>query len=226
MESKEDSRVLVVKREILFADDAYFTGFRGVNTDPDFEKRIEENYEFIRRGSIGNCGAEENPKYKQIIPFMFLTRKKDKTIFTSRYFGAEERLTGMLTIGVMGHIEEHDCQENPEGQRRFVKGSPIYEGALRELSEEVEIIGLKSDPILIPFGYINLDKLPVDLVHFGLVYGLLVDGLEVRAKDESLAGSRFMKTEELGDLLREDNPKLCTWTKVAFPYIKNFIEGH
>ena len=117
-------KVLVVKTEKLAK---YISGRTGLLTE-DREAMLDiiiNEHEFIDRPA-----AEEDPSYKQIIPYVVLTQKD--LVFATRRLnkGGESRLHGKVSIGIGGHINPVD-----EKDRRSV----LMHGLERELDEEVYI---------------------------------------------------------------------------------------
>ena len=94
--------VLVVKTEKL---SQFISGRTGLITESNAEMLdiIRAEHEFIPRPD-----AENDPGYKQIIPYVVL-RRGDKIFMTRRLKkGGEARLHGLMSIGVGGHINPVD----------------------------------------------------------------------------------------------------------------------
>lgn len=72
--------------------------------------------------------AEEDPSYRQIIPYALVRHAQKFFLMRRTKGGGEARLHNLYTLGVGGHI-------NPED----VGGNPVLEGLRRELLEEVGI---------------------------------------------------------------------------------------
>lgn len=149
--------VLVVKSEILKP----FLTFRGLITE-NLDAAIElilSSYEFMPRQD-----AEQNPDYRQIIPYAAIRR--GGSVFTTRRLskGFETRLHGMLSIGIGGHINPDPPDE---------AGDILLSGLKRELREEVRI---EEEASLSFVGLINDDSDAVGCVHLGLFYIMEVSG--------------------------------------------------
>ena len=94
--------VLVVKTEKL---SQFISGRTGLITESNAEMLdiIRAEHEFIPRPD-----AENDPDYKQIIPYVVL-RRGDEIFMTRRLKkGGEARLHGLMSIGVGGHINPVD----------------------------------------------------------------------------------------------------------------------
>ena len=159
--------VLVVKTEKL---SQFISGRTGLITESNAEMLdiIRAEHEFIPRPD-----AENDPDYKQIIPYVVL-RRGDEIFMTRRLKkGGEARLHGLMSIGVGGHINPVDDVD---------RENVLLRGLERELDEEVEI-----------------DTNGVGSVHLGLCYTLPVEG-EVRVREtEKLEGGWTTAAELRGN---------------------------
>ncbi len=189
--------VLVVKTEKL---KMYIQGQNGmIETDREaLVNTIINEHEFIPRPE-----AEEDPNYKQIIPYVVL-RQGDK-IFTTRRLnkGGETRLHGKVSIGIGGHI-------NPVDETS--KEKVLMRGLERELNEEVSI---EKRGELVPVGVINNDTNDVGSVHLGLCFTMEVQG-EVKVKETEKLEGLWLTVPELMEYW--DNME--EWTQIAITAIK------
>ena len=189
--------VLVVKTERL---KKYIQGQNGmIETDREaIVNTIINEHEFIPRPE-----AEEDPNYKQIIPYVVL-RQGDK-IFTTRRLnkGGETRLHGKVSIGIGGHI-------NPVDETS--KEKVLMRGLERELNEEVSI---EKRGELVPVGVINNDTNDVGSVHLGLCFTMEVQG-EVKVKETEKLEGLWLTVPELMEYW--DNME--EWTQIAITAIK------
>ena len=185
-------KVLVVKTEKLAK---FISGRTGLLT-ADREEMLDiivNHHEFIDRPA-----AEEDPSYKQIIPYVVLTRKG--LVFATRRLnkGGESRLHGNVSIGIGGHINPVD-----ETDRRSV----LMKGLERELDEEVYI---QRRGELVPQGFINDDGNGVGAVHLGLCFSMEVEG-EVSVKETEKLSGGWMSLQEL----RGEFDNMETWSQIA-----------
>ena len=185
-------KVLVVKTEKLAK---FISGRTGLLTE-DREAMLDiiiNEHEFIDRPA-----AEEDPSYKQIIPYVVLTRKG--LVFATRRLnkGGESRLHGKVSIGIGGHINPVD-----ETDRRSV----LMKGLERELDEEVYI---RRRGELVPQGFINDDGNGVGAVHLGLCFSMEVEG-EVSVKETEKLSGGWMSLQEL----RGEFDNMETWSQIA-----------
>ena len=191
MERKE--RVLVCERSRL---EDIIGGQRGLLRGRESEaiEIILGNREFMPRSE-----AEENPAYKQIIPYAAVLRGGEVYGLRRLEQSGEARLHGRLSLGVGGHITARD------GNTEHI----ITRGLMRELNEE---IGLESYFKLRLCGLINDDTNEVGQVHLGLFYTLETrTDIEVRETDK-LEGE-WLALAGLTDRLEH----METWSQLITP---------
>lgn len=141
--------------------------------------------------------AEEDPTYKQIIPYLVLRWRDQLFHYTRGKGGGEKRLAALRSVGVGGHINPVDHQP----------GTDLYRaGMLRELAEEVYLESTYREWCL---GLINDDSLPVGRVHLGVVHVLELEEPRVRRREENLETSGFAPLDEL----RGAGDSFETWSR-------------
>ncbi len=199
---------LIIKRGILF-EDKYFEGFLPCD-NYDFIPLILNNYEYHARGDE----LENNEKLQQIIPYVWIVNSKDKKVFAyKRASGkqnySEERLMNKISCGVGGHIDREDSD------------NPIENAMIRELMEEVK---MKSYPKPKIIGYLNDDSDSVGKVHFGVV--AIAETLEDVSKgDNEMAEGRFYSVSELDEMFSDSRYEVESWTKLSWPFVKDYLNG-
>lgn len=207
---KMDEIILVAERESLFDVNGIKDGlaFQGVKSDKEFVNmilaRLGNNIEVMRRGD-----AEENPDYKQPIPYVVI--KQDNKVYGYKRLsgGGEARLHSQLSLGYGGHANPTD-DETFEGM--------LMTNLERELEEELDI--RYTERKLTPLGLINDDINEVGRVHLGLLYSLELDSeatIEVRENDQ-IEGFWI----DIADLKNEDTySQLETWSQFVAHLLNN-----
>lgn len=188
-----EEEVLVVPAQRL-ATVGNFTGFFPGTSDYLEQLLDPQHLRFLPRSA-----AEQDPSYKQLIPYIVLRSNDMIYTYARGKKGGETRLHDQLSIGIGGHINREDGGE----------GRDAYDaGYRRELDEEVEIrssyqgniVGLLYDP-----------STPVGEVHVGVVHLLDLGQPEVVARDPALAEARFQSLDALAKL-RE---RMETWSALV-----------
>lgn len=202
---KMDEQIIVVKRSALFGagpeEDLVFQGTEKDRARVEtLSKRIADHYEVMRRGD-----AENNPAYKQPIPYAVIRKGDDFFTYRRLGGGGEERLHGKMSLGVGGHMNQV-----PEAEDF---AAVLAENLQRELNEELVING--GDEMAIrTVGLINDDDNEVGQVHIGVL--AVIDlpfsaQVEVREKDK-LEGEWL----KMKDLIKEDiYQRLESWSAFA-----------
>lgn len=183
--------ILVVRREYLAP---YLTEDFGLITEgvEEIVRVIEAHHEFRPRPEM-----ETDPAYKQIIPYVLVTRGTEAFVMQRLKKGGEQRLHGLLSLGVGGHINPVDEAE----------GSALTAGLRREVDEEV---ALERAVSLTPLGVINNDRDEVGRVHLGFLFRLEAEGAVTVRETEKLSGS-FMPIAALPAL----RDKMEGWSQIA-----------
>src|SRR5579864_7392156 len=94
--SSHDEHVLVVKRSHLLPTDAWH-GLKKVDFD-HYLHIIDHKKEFHPRSLM-----EQNPLYKQIIPYLIFCHEDKFFLMQRRSDASEKRLSNKLTLGIGGH---------------------------------------------------------------------------------------------------------------------------
>lgn len=197
--------VLVVPRRALFPEH-YPQGMARLTASNlnNFRQVIDEHGFFVERER-----AEREPEWKQVIPYVAIAQGDvhPERLFVMRRLksGGEARLHGKRSIGVGGHINPEDARP---GEPR---SKAVLRGALREISEEVHILGDSGQVAeLQPIGLINDDATAVGAVHVGLACVLRTSS-EVLVREEEILEGRLIEPSEIARL-REDGADFETWS--------------
>jgi len=169
-----DEQIVVVKRSTLFPHEAW----HGINNNhlEMVLQLIGDHKEFQPRGPM-----EEDPTYKQIIPYLIFRTGNRYFIMQRRSSASEQRLKNKFTLGIGGHMRAEDMST----------GSSLFDWARREFNEEVSYQGSLT---ITPLGIINDDSNPVGQVHLGIA--LLVEGTSADISVKSELKEGFLVTLE------------------------------
>lgn len=200
MSDKMDEVIIVVPRKALFENENLT--FQGTESNPETVARltsnIAKNFGTMRRGD-----AEENPSFKQPIPYAVIRRGNELFVYERLAGGGESRLHNKLSLGAGGHMNYKS------GMRDFVEVTKV--NLERELEEEL-FISHSFTPKTI--GFINDDSTPVSNVHVAIltIIDLPADAtVEVRETDQ-LSGD-FVQLETLKSKAIYD--RLEDWSKIV-----------
>lgn len=192
---KHDERVLVVPSAQL----DLLGRFQGFSPDADryiAGLLVPEFMDYRPRSEV-----EEDPGYKQIIPYVVFRSGGGVFCYTRGKSQGEARLHRLRSLGVGGHVSIDDA-----GGGRSLDA---YESALgRELDEEVAIT---SAGRIRRVGLINDDSTPVGRVHLGVVHLYELDEPGVAAREDGLADAGFLDL----DTIRQLRGEFETWSQIC-----------
>ena len=188
--------ILVIKRS-LFDE---LGAFHGLNFEPaKYLKAI------LSRGSnffIPRLDAENNPAYKQIIPYALIVFENTVLHYVRGKKAGEQRLIAKGSIGVGGHMNESD-------ESLFAMEEQAYRaGVEREVSEEIKIDTSFEDQIV---ALLNDDSTDVGRVHLGVVHVFKLKEPKVQKREAMITGLTFLTKEEL--LARRETME--TWSQIC-----------
>lgn len=167
-------------------------------------KKIVQNGLFLRRSEL-----EEDPSFKQIIPYAIISNKESFYLFRRTSGQTEKRLHNKFSLGVGGHMNPNNSMESKEQY--------LIDELKRELYEEVKLLNgcLIEDIEFI--GFINDDTISVGSVHIGLLYNIHVSNKEVYINETDKMTADWIDKSNLAEFYEG----METWTKIAFDfYIK------
>ncbi|ASS71208.1 hypothetical protein [Bacillus atrophaeus] len=183
---KMDEVILVAPRDEVFKKESLT--FQGVNNEDEriteIMAQIEAHYREMRRGD-----AEEDPLFKQPIPYVVITREDEVFVYERLVGGGEARLHNKLSLGFGGHMN------HIEGAASFSEVLKLNTD--RELDEELQIN--EEDKLkIVTLGLINDDENSVGKVHIGILSALqLKSGAHVEVKEKEQIAGKWMSISEL-----------------------------
>jgi len=191
--SKEDEMVMVVSRDDLFAE-GIWNGINSLNLKK-YINLIYKKHKFMRRGD-----AEENPSWKQIIPYMFFENGNDIFLMQRKGDHTDSRLADMYSLGIGGHINKED-----------IRGQNLIEWARREFEEEIDYGGKYKTEFV---GILNHDANDVGMVHAGLVIRVSGESAGISVRDEHKLG----KMVSVGDAAKYYK-RMETWSQIVYDFL-------
>lgn len=165
--------------------------------------RIVQNGLFRKRSEL-----EEDPSFKQIIPYAIISNKESFYVFRRISGQTEKRLHNKLHLGVGGHMNPGSSKEPGEQylinelKREFFEEVKLLNGCL---IEDIEFIG-----------FINDESISVGRVHIGLLYNIRVSSKYVVINETDKMSADWIDKRELIEYYDE----METWTKIA---IDNYV---
>ena len=188
-------KVLVIKRAALHEAPL----FHGLNFQPQTLLRM-----IFAPGSltfIPRPDAENDPSYKQIIPYVIMSCRGKVLSYVRGKRAGETRLVGNRSIGIGGHINPIDDQAP-----LFADYRDVYLTALaREIEEEVHVAANHADQIV---ALLNDDSNPVGQVHLGIVHHWKLDAESVERREQMITQMEFLTPAQL----QSAQPPLETWS--------------
>lgn len=158
--------------------------------------------EILSRGIFEHRNLLENdPSYKQIIPYAVICYGDEVFLFHRTKKQTEVRLHNMYSLGVGGHM-------NPFGDKLDL--AYMHHELERELSEEVLLHDECRVKTIEPVGFINDDTNEVGKVHLGVLYHIILNNksLEINEKDK-MTGTWVNKKD-----LHKFYQEMESWTKI------------
>ncbi len=142
--------------------------------------------------------AEDDPAWKQIIPYLCLRDGERIFLMRRTRAGADARLHERYSIGVGGHVNPEDAD--------------ALGGLRREWAEE---LAADFEPPFEPLGVLNDDSDPVGTVHLGLVFTADAGGRPVAIRETAKLNGGFATIDEVAAIA----PDLETWSGLLFEFL-------
>jgi predicted NUDIX family phosphoesterase len=191
-----NENVLVVRRSLF----DQLGSFQGINFES--HKYLDA---FLSRGNnffLPRPEAENNPAYKQIIPYALIAFGNRVVYYVRGKKAGEQRLVAKGSIGIGGHMNESD-------ESLFALDEQAYRvGVEREVNEEIKIDTQFDDRIV---ALLNDDTTDVGRVHLGVVHVFKLAEPKVEKREAMITGLTFLTKEEL--VARRES--LETWSQIC-----------
>ena len=191
-----EENVLVVRRSLL----DQLGNFHGLNFEP--EKYLAA---LLSRGNnffSPRVQAEDDPTYKQIIPYALLAFENKVLYYVRGKKAGEQRLVAKGSIGIGGHMNETD-------ESLFALNEQAYRaGVEREVNEEIKIDTQFEDRII---ALLNDDTTEVGRVHLGIVHVFDLAQQKVEKREAMITNLAFLTKAEL--MARRES--LESWSQIC-----------
>lgn len=140
-----------------------------------FVRDVLETCRFMRRGDV-----EDEPTLQQVIPYVVIRLADVMLVYNRGKKGKETRLADEWSIGIGGHVNLAD--ENEEDTNPF---DTFMNAMEREIMEELNISKAEIDAGNFQFlGLLKSEATEVDRVHFGVVFTLQLPEIELGQTEE------------------------------------------
>ena len=191
-----NENVLVIRRSLL----DQLGDFHGLNFEP--EKYLAA---LLSRGNnffSPRVQAENDPTYKQIIPYVLLAFENKVLYYVRGKKAGERRLVAKGSIGIGGHMNETD-------ESLFALDEQAYRaGVEREVNEEIKIDTQFEDRIV---ALLNDDTTEVGRVHLGIVHVFDLAEEKVEKREAMITNLTFLTKAEL--MARRES--LESWSQIC-----------
>ncbi len=158
--------------------------------------------------------AENNPTYKQLIPYVIMTHQGKFLNYVRGKKAGEKRLVAKRSIGIGGHINPVDNM--PLFNVNYYE---TYLAAVkREVEEEVSVETSHTDSIV---ALLNDDSNEVGKVHLGIVHFWDLDAPKVEKREQMITQMSFMTIDELEQV----RDSLETWSQKCLDGLEKMMNA-
>ena len=196
--------VLVIRRNLF----EQLGSFQGLNFEPEKYLNL-----LLLRGNnffFPRAQAENDPAYKQIIPYVLLAFQDRVLYYVRGKRAGEQRLVAKGSIGIGGHMNESD-------ESLFAWDEQAYSaGVEREVNEEIKIDTQFEDRIV---ALLNDDTTEVGRVHLGIVHVFRLAQQKVEKREAMITNLAFLTKAEL--LNRRQS--LETWSQICVDSLERLL---
>jgi predicted NUDIX family phosphoesterase len=191
-----EENILVIRRS-LFDE---LGRFQGLSFEPQrYLKAIISDGNTL---FLGRAEAENDPTFKQIIPYVILAYEGRVVYYVRGKRAGEQRLVAKGSIGIGGHLNDADVglfSLNEEHYNRVVE---------REVHEEIHLLSKFRNQIV---ALLNDDSTEVGRVHLGIVHIFTLKEPKVQKREAMITGLTFLTKEEL--MARRES--LESWSQIC-----------
>lgn len=158
--------------------------------------------------------AEEDPAFKQIIPYVLMTDGETYLTYVRGRKAGEQRLVGRRSLGIGGHINPADDLPLFDADYRAAYRAAVE----REVAEEVVVESTPPDRMV---ALLNDDSTPVGRVHLGIVHYWRFARLDVRKREQVITQLSYMTLPEL----RAVHDSLESWSQLCLDHLDRLAQA-
>ncbi|MBV9128222.1 MAG: hypothetical protein JO117_09065 [Verrucomicrobia bacterium] len=201
----QEEMVLCVRRQ-LFDE---LGSFQGLNFE--VERYLPAFLARKNNGFLPRAQAENDPSFKQLIPYVLLVHAGRVLHYVRGKKGGESRLHAKGSVGVGGHLNDSD-------ESLFSWDETAYRaGVAREVAEELNLQTSYRDNIR---ALLNDDSNEVGRVHLGVVHVFTLETDRVARRENALTQIGFLTPDEL----RARRDSLETWSQLCVDALARLLD--
>jgi predicted NUDIX family phosphoesterase len=151
---------------------------------------------------LPRSAAENDPSFKQIIPYAILTHGGRILHYVRGRKTGEQRLAAKGSIGIGGHVNLSDL-DAPE-----ISATTYHNGVRREVAEEIVSRGPVRESVR---ALLNDDSTEVGRVHLGVVHVFELENADVSPGESEITELAFLSPAEL----RARFDALENWSRIC-----------
>jgi predicted NUDIX family phosphoesterase len=194
-----EEQVLVIERKVF----EQVGSFNGLAFDVD--RYLSKIFAPGVPRFIPRSKAENDPSYKQLIPYVIMTCGSKYLTYVRGKRAGETRLVAKRSIGIGGHINPIDADNSTLFAYLYANYLTAVE---REVAEEVSIETKYKDKVV---ALLNDDSNEVGQVHLGIVHLWTLDEPKVNRREQMITQMAFMTPAELHRL----RDSMETWSQLC-----------
>jgi predicted NUDIX family phosphoesterase len=166
-----------------------------------------------RRGDV-----EGRQVLRQAIVYIVFERDGKYAVYRRGASGGEGRLHALYSIGIGGHVNEHDLQG--ASLSREALHAALLAAVHREVEEElgIDIDPAELDTKLEFAGWLKSSRVPVDLDHIGAVYVLHEGRFTIQSSgkvEDAIENLTMLTLDQITDL------NLEAWSVIVVDYLRS-----
>ena len=200
----KDEMILVVRRSLF----DQLGAFEGLNFEID--RTLPALLDRANNFFTPRAAAETDPSMKQIIPYVLLVHGDRVLHYVRGKKAGEQRLVAKGSIGIGGHMNDHD-----EGL--FALDRDAYNaGVQREVGEELRLGARYTNHVV---ALLNDDSNDVGRVHLGVVHVFRLESDDVQKGEAMITDLQFLDREQL----RARRDAMETWSQFCFDRLDEIL---